>query len=146
MGSDDFFAYTALGDRVNLGARLEGQTKSYGVSIILSEATYRAVADHMVCRELDLVRVKGKQAPERIYELLGPVDTERDLLPFVDTFHAGLALFRARRFAEARSQFEAARVARGDDRCAEQYRDLAAHLELHPPPPDWDGVREATTK
>lgn len=146
MGSDEFFAFTALGDRVNLGARLEGQTKSYGVSVIVCEATYAAVRNHMLCRELDLLRVKGKRAPERIYELIGPIDRVQDRLRFVEAFEAALRAFRARRFGEAERGFENARTLAGDDRCSEQYRDLSAYLRLHPPPDDWDGVREATTK
>ncbi|MEM7676343.1 MAG: adenylate/guanylate cyclase domain-containing protein, partial [Myxococcota bacterium] len=60
MGSDDLFAYTALGDCVNLGARLEGHTKEYGVRIIISESTYRRVSAQMLCRELGRLRVRGR--------------------------------------------------------------------------------------
>src|SRR5205085_5780602 len=69
MGSDDHFSYTALGDRVNLGARLEGQTKDYGVNIIISEACWELVRGKMQCRELGALRVKGKLEPVHIYEL-----------------------------------------------------------------------------
>jgi len=80
MGSKQRFAYSALGDTVNLASRLEGQTKAYGVRILLSEATARQVAD-MAVLELDLLRVKGKTEPVRIYTLVGmrPMPERRNL-------------------------------------------------------------------
>lgn len=146
MGSDDFFAYTAIGDRVNLGARLEGQTKNYGVSIIVSEATYRAVEDQMACRELDLLRVKGKKRPERIYELIGPWSRCQDRRLFIETFEAGLGAFRDRRFDEAQALFEEASALAGEDPCSLQYAAQCARFAMDPPPDDWDGVREAHSK
>ena len=70
MGSSSRMDYTLMGDNVNLGARLEGTNKIYGTSIIISEATYLLVKDHVVVRELDLIRVKGKEHPVVIYELI----------------------------------------------------------------------------
>jgi adenylate cyclase len=66
--------YTLMGDNVNLGARLEGTNKQYGTNIIISEFTYEHVKDHVIARELDLVRVKGKQLPVKIYELIDVKD------------------------------------------------------------------------
>jgi adenylate cyclase len=70
MGSSSRMDYTLMGDNVNLGARLEGTNKVYGTSIIISEATYEYVKEHIVARELDLIRVKGKELPVKIYELV----------------------------------------------------------------------------
>ncbi|HNN75929.1 MAG TPA: adenylate/guanylate cyclase domain-containing protein [Leptospiraceae bacterium] len=70
MGSSRRMDYTLMGDTVNLGSRLEGATKNYGVKIIISEFTYERVKDRVYARELDLVRVKGKLEPVRIYELM----------------------------------------------------------------------------
>ncbi|HOJ28100.1 MAG TPA: adenylate/guanylate cyclase domain-containing protein [Spirochaetota bacterium] len=70
MGSASRMDYTLMGDNVNLGARLEGTNKQYGTGIIISEFTYEHVKDHVIARELDLVRVKGKQLPVKIYELI----------------------------------------------------------------------------
>jgi len=71
MGSSHRMDYTLMGDTVNLGSRLEGITKTYGVKICISEFTYERVKDRVYARELDLVRVKGKLEPVRIYELMG---------------------------------------------------------------------------
>ena len=65
-----------MGDTVNLGSRLEGITKTYGVRTCISEFTYERVKDRVYARELDLVRVKGKLEPVRIYELMGLVNPE----------------------------------------------------------------------
>ncbi len=70
MGSSSRMDYTLMGDNVNLGARLEGTNKEYGTNIIISEFTYEQVKDHIIYRELDLVRVKGKERPVKIYELI----------------------------------------------------------------------------
>ncbi len=76
MGSSRRMDYTLMGDTVNLGSRLEGITKTYGVKICISEFTYEKVKDRVYARELDLVRVKGKLEPVRIYELMGLVNEE----------------------------------------------------------------------
>ncbi|MBN1499644.1 MAG: adenylate/guanylate cyclase domain-containing protein [Spirochaetes bacterium] len=70
MGSNSRMDYTIMGDNVNLGARLEGTNKVYGTNIIISEYTYEYVKEHVFARELDLIRVKGKEKPVKIYELI----------------------------------------------------------------------------
>ena len=70
MGSSSRMDYTLMGDNVNLGARLEGTNKQYGTGIIISEFTYEHVKEDIIARELDLVRVKGKERPVKIYELI----------------------------------------------------------------------------
>jgi adenylate cyclase len=70
MGSMGRMNYTLMGDNVNLGARLEGTNKLYHTNIIISEYTYGLVKDHVIARELDNIRVKGKNKPVLIYELV----------------------------------------------------------------------------
>jgi len=70
VGSTSRMDYTLMGDMVNLGARLEGTNKIYSTHIIISEFTYEEVKDHIIARELDLIRVKGKEKPVKIYELI----------------------------------------------------------------------------
>lgn len=75
MGSPGRMNYTLMGDNVNLGARLEGTNKQYGTGIIISEFTYGLVKDHFIVRELDNIRVKGKNKPVLIYELIDAIDS-----------------------------------------------------------------------
>jgi adenylate cyclase len=70
MGSSSRMDYTIMGDSVNLGSRLEGANKIYSTHIIIGESTYELVKDHVITRELDLIRVKGKNLPVKIYELI----------------------------------------------------------------------------
>jgi adenylate cyclase len=78
MGSPSRMNYTLMGDNVNLGARLEGTNKEYGTNIIISEFTYGLVKDFFLVRELDNIRVKGKNKPVLIYEL---VECLEDIAP-----------------------------------------------------------------
>jgi adenylate cyclase len=78
MGSPSRMNYTLMGDNVNLGARLEGTNKEYGTNVIISEYTYGLVGDRFLVRELDNIRVKGKNKPVLIYEL---VDCLEDIAP-----------------------------------------------------------------
>lgn len=75
MGSSHRMDYTVMGDTINLGSRLEGTNKQYGTRIIISQTTYDKVKDRVYTRELDDIRVKGKNEPVRIYELIGLVNT-----------------------------------------------------------------------
>ena len=76
MGSTSRMDFTLMGDNVNLGARLEGTNKVYGTHIIISEFTYEFVKDKIIARELDLIRVKGKHLPVKIYELVDLVENQ----------------------------------------------------------------------
>jgi len=147
MGSDDFFSYTALGDRVNLGARLEGQTKSYGVDILISEACFDLVKGTMACRELGGIRVKGKLEPVKIYELVGELPLPEPTQAFVDAFHGALARYYGRDFEGALREFERANALRPNgDKSAKEYAEECREYLAAPPPPEWDGVRVATSK
>ena len=146
MGSRIRRAYTVMGDSVNLAARLEGASKLYGVGIVVGEAT-RAAAPDFLYRELDRVRVVGKQEAVAIFEprcpLAGAAAAE---LAQLERWHAVLASLRARDWAQAGAQLARLQADFPDDGL---YRLYAARLEQYqnaPPPAGWDGVTELHSK
>lgn len=140
MGSPGHLSLTVMGDNVNLGARLEGVNKQYGTTILASEATVAAAGDAIVARELDVVRVKGKDDTVRIYEVLGGGDGAARWAALCEHFATGLAAYRARRFADAIAAFERVLGDRANDHPSALYIRRARALLENPPPSDWEAV------
>lgn len=145
MGSRQRFAYSALGDTVNTASRLEGQTKAYGVSILIGESTAAQVPD-MAVLELDLLRVKGKKEPVRIFVLIAEVQ-DSAFKSLASLHNRVIEAYRARDFDGALVLIKecTGKITAMDGFYAVMAERIAT-LNKNRPGDDWDGVYEATSK
>ena len=150
MGSDIRFDYSVLGDSVNLASRIEGQTKTYSVAILIGADTAAKVTDRFALIEVDLIRVRGKTLPSRCFALLG----DRNLRSSGDFTEAArevgelIAAYRQRLWNDANAAMANAKAARkmGLGGLLSLYETRIAEFSAAPPPEDWDGVYDAVRK
>lgn len=143
IGSQERAELTAIGDSVNLGSRLEGATKEYGLDLLISEPVQQRVASRFLCRTVDLVRVKGKRKPVEVFAVLGPRDMEPP--PGLEAYETAMHHYREGNFEEAAAFFAQAREAGCNDLLTEIF--LKRSRELAGSPPEkWDGVYTMTSK
>ena len=147
LGSDRRMDFTAIGDTVNLSARLEGVNKAYGTTNIMSEYTWESVKDDYFFRELDFIRVKGKNRPIRVFNLVArPEEMTAEMLNVEQKFEAAILLFRKRKWDDARVAFEVVLKLNPDDSPSKAYIDRCNLIKTNPDLIDDQGVFTFTTK
>jgi class 3 adenylate cyclase len=140
IGAGDRMDFTSIGDTVNLAARLEKANKSYRTGTLVSEAVHDKVRGAYLCREIDLLTVKGKRQPVRVFELLQERGKASDRISEIKrVFEEGLSFYRQKKWGQAEQAFGFLKE-KFQDETSEIFLRRIALFKLDPPPRTWDGV------
>jgi adenylate cyclase len=136
-----------IGDTVNLASRLEQANKFYGTRILVSAETRRMAGETLAFREIDSLRVAGKQEPIQVHELLGmKADLSANLQAGIAAFETGLGHYRKQQWDDAEAAFNACLLQVPQDRPSQVFIERIKLFRATPLSPDWDGVWVATSK
>ena len=152
MGSASRMNYTMMGDTVNLAARLEASAKQYGVYIQIADTTYQPNKEILVVRDLDFVRVMGKEEPVQVWELIAEKGKESEIYnKILPAYHEALKLYKNQNFKQAIDAFKESDTLEDmfpgrKTNPSRVYIPRCEHFLQNPPGDDWDGVWTLTSK